>query len=550
MKTTMKSMLALMAGAMVFAACSNDDITENIDEQKTSALKPMIFTASMEGQGGASRATIDGPDIKWVDGDKISIFDGSEENNGDQEFTLTSEGGSTSGTFEGDAAEATTYYALYPYTASLIVDRVPTKEEAIAAGDGSDDIEMRLDHMWKSDIEYGYEEYVIREWDESGISKENQALLLAYLKNETRTFKSGVQRNGKQFEDVVLPAEQTVAEGQYVDPKAMLMIGKNDDANSFQFKNVCAYVKVTPKFDCTAIRLISKGTESLAGTVTLDYNDGTPTANVTANGVSMVSLTGTIKSGNTYYIAVLPAALQNGFTIRFVATDAIYKKSTNNTLTLARNKVINLGSFATSDLTLVPTTGTAKATIGGETVYVPWVQLWEDGPKFAEYNVGATSVTDYDGYYGWGGMQDKGGDCVSGAVDLSGDTDTATKLWGSEWRMPTMAELEALVNSTNCTLEWIDGSEKQYNGTNTIGLLCKGKEGTVFASNSVFLPASGYWGSGHVNSLGYGEYWSSTHKDEKQSYTLYFGLNMSSIFLNKEFGLRGYAQSVRAVLNE
>ena len=46
-----------------------------------------------------------------------------------------------------------------------------------------------------------------------------------------------------------------------------------------------------------------------------------------------------------------------------------------------------------------------------------WVQLWENGPKFAEFNVGATitdytSATDYTtanigGYYGWGGTTDK-----------------------------------------------------------------------------------------------------------------------------------------------
>ena len=88
MKKTFKTMLALMAGAMVFTACNKDDIYENIDEQNPSELKSMTFTASMEGQEGATRATIDGLDIKWTTGDKISIFDGAEENNGNQEFTL------------------------------------------------------------------------------------------------------------------------------------------------------------------------------------------------------------------------------------------------------------------------------------------------------------------------------------------------------------------------------------------------------------------------------------------------------------------------------
>ena len=57
-------------------------------------------------------------------------------------------------------------------------------------------------------------------------------------------------------------------------------------------------------------------------------------------------------------------------------------------------------------------TGKATATINGKTIDVNWVQLWENGPKFAEYNVGATSVTDYGGgLYSRGpfaGKSDKG----------------------------------------------------------------------------------------------------------------------------------------------
>ena len=544
MKKTFKTMLALMAGAVAFTACSNDDITENINEQKTSALKPMTFTASVEAQDGASRATIDGLDIKWVDGDKISIFDGGDvdaDGNFAREFTLTD----GFGTFEGNAAAgAEVYYALYPYTASLIVDRVPTEEEAMTAGG----VEKYVIDIWKQFIKWGDDGAVWDDMNDYGISEENKAFIIDFLLNQKRILKSGPQRNGNQFEDVVLPAEQTVAEGQCIDPKAMLMIGESDDAKSLQFKNVCAYVKVTPQFACTSISLESKGTESLAGTVTLDYNSATPTANVTANGTNKVTLSGAIAANTTYYIAVLPATLSSGFSIRFVTTDAIYKKSTNNTLTLARNKVINLGSFDTSDLTLVPTTGTAKATIGGETVDVPWVQLWEDGPKFAEYNVGAASATEYGGYYQWGSSidRDPNTDYKEGTESLTGDDDTATALWGSNWRMPTITELLALLDNCKCT--WIEN----YNGTSVCGLLCQGKEGTVFASNSVFLPAGGswdqYWNEPWDENL-YGEYWSST--PDGSNYAVIMDFNPYFDYESFEHDYRqdrydGY--SVRAVL--
>ena len=179
-----------------------------------------------------------------------------------------------------------------------------------------------------------------------------------------------------------------------------------------------------------------------------------------------------------------------------------------------------------------------------------WVQLWENGPKFAEYNVGAenSKAEDYGGYYNWG-MSDvqtssNFEDYKSGESPLTGDDDTATKLWGSNWRMPTQTELEALINSTNCDVEWMDGSTKKYNNTTVIGLLCKGKG--AYASNSVFLPAAGFHSSrdGKVNNQGfYGSYWSSTPNDSK-AYSLYF----DSICQGVDNYYRFNGHSVRAVL--
>lgn len=200
--------------------------------------------------------------------------------------------------------------------------------------------------------------------EKSGISPENQAIIWKFLRNEP--IGVGVQRNASnQFEEVVLPAEQTVAVGQYVDPKAMLMIAKSTDASAMDFKNICAYVKVTPLFDCTAICLRSTdATKHLAGTLTIDYNNGAPTTEVTANGNNEVLLTGTITSGNAYYIAVRPEAVTSGFTIEFLTADKThyYARTSSRNLGLARNKVTNLGEFATTGTPWsfnTPTSGTA-----------------------------------------------------------------------------------------------------------------------------------------------------------------------------------------------
>ena len=182
------------------------------------------------------------------------------------------------------------------------------------------------------------------------------------------------------------------------------------------------------------------------------------------------------------------------------------------------------------------TTGTAKATIGGSEVNVNWVQLWENGPKFAEYNVGATSENVYGGYYCWGSSIDKDSDHAynSGTDALTGNDDTATKLWGSKWRMPTQAELQALL--ANCTCTW-DGTNK--------GFLCTGKGD--YSSNSIFLPAAGLCEGGSVNrqsSVGF--YWSSTPNFDNAWYLTFD----DSDYQDMNIDYRYYGCSVRAVLAE
>lgn len=413
----MKSMLALMAGAMVFTACSNDDTLENINEQTPSALKPMIFTASMEGQGGGTRAAIDGLDIKWTSGDKISIFDGSTENNGDQEFTLSGDGGSTSGSFTGTAATATTYYALYPYAASSFESKDVTKEDAMAA---AGDAYYRIED-WKMDWDMysRYPEYLVEQMNDYNISPENQVIILAYLKGEKAQIKSGPQRNANdQFEDVVLPAEQTATAGS-ADKNAMLMIAKSDDASTMEFKNVCAYVKVTPQFDCDAICLRSTdATKYLAGTVTIDYNEGTPTTTVTANGSNEVFLTGTITGGNTYYIAVRPETLSSGFTIEFLSKDKThyYARTSSSSLALARNNVKNLGEFATDGKWSVstPTSGTAD---GHDWKLISANPMLKFATELAIDNV------------------------------LWGDVENNLSLWGGNWILPSKEDMDALFSA-------------------------------------------------------------------------------------------------------
>lgn len=167
------------------------------------------------------------------------------------------------------------------------------------------------------------------------------------------------------------------------------------------------------------------------------------------------------------------------------------------------------------------------------------VQLWENGPYWAECNVGATKPEEYGYHFWWGdtvgykrnanndgwvSVKDgtsfsfSSGNCPTndkdnsallsaGYIDSSGNLvaahDAATAHLGAPWRMPTEAEFQAL--SSNCTTTWTT-----RNGVS--GRLVTGKG--AYASKSIFLPAAGD-DSGVYGPGSYGYYWSSTANSDK-----------------------------------
>ena len=185
------------------------------------------------------------------------------------------------------------------------------------------------------------------------------------------------------------------------------------------------------------------------------------------------------------------------------------------------------------------------------------IQLWEDGPYWAECNVGAMKPEEY-GYYfcwgdtvgyirnandnGWVSVEDgrdysSGGvDCPtfgkscselesSGYIDSTGNLvaryDAATEYLGAQWRMPSDAEFSDLISK--CATTWTES-----NGVN--GLLVTGKG--VFASKRIFLPASG-------------PYWSSTPHPSESSCS--WCLSFASFHVDRGFLSRYFVQSVRPV---
>ena len=143
------------------------------------------------------------------------------------------------------------------------------------------------------------------------------------------------------------------------------------------------------------------------------------------------------------------------------------------------------------------------------------------GIKWATCNVGATSPEEYGDYFAWGETQPKdyydwdtykyGSKIVTkyckeswyGTVDnktvLELSDDAAHVNWGGNWRMPTEAEYDELMNTTNCTWTWTT-----QNGVKGYKVTSK-KNG-----NTIFLPAAGSRNFDNPYARRFGYYWSSS----------------------------------------
>jgi len=266
--------------------------------------------------------------------------------------------------------------------------------------------------------------------------------------------------------------------------------------------------------------------------------------------------------------------------------DASATFTQSNIVTGANSYVIDFASSFGGALVL--TNASFVVTIAGDNL--GGVQLWENGPYWAECNVGATKPEEYGYYFWWGdtvGYTRNGGtwnddnwgggyysgvtwvsstgqqmssspflvsSCPTygknnaallsaGYIDSTGTLvaahDAATAHLGAPWRMPTSNEIQALID--NCTTTWIT-----TNGVD--GLLVTGKDS--YANRSIFLPAAGY---GDDSALRYpgstGDYWSSTPNSDYSigsDYAWGLGFLSSDFYRGSTFG-RVFGQSVRPV---
>ena len=396
----------------------------------------------------------------------------------------------------------------------------------------------------------------------SGVAEQSTSYTAVY------PYQSEATLSGTSVEKVTLKATQNATANSF-DKEAALMIAEGGDGKTLNFKNVVGYVKVKPTFNCTRIDLKAFDNSAvLAGTGTVSYNNGAPTLDLSNAETKnyAITLTGDIKAGNYYYIAVPPVTLKAGWTIEFTAKDngKLYSRKGTNPITFTRNKVTDLGEFATTgDYWYDPVRADQEVdlgltiTIGTKNYKVIFAKsnLTKDGLAENEY--------DYGDYFAWGAIKpwyteiDKtssswtatweksGGYSITNAPFYNSSTESYTKytpgdaleasddaarqILKGDWRIPTTEIWAALVN--NSTKVW-DSTNKGYQFTKN--------------SQTLFLPAAGYvWGTSFKNVGSRGRYWSGTTASLKDNADY---LHFENVNLNaQDSGSRNQGFPVRPV---
>ena len=386
-----KYLFMAVAAIAALSSCSSDNEVFNSEVKKA-----LTFTATMESIGGDTRATLDNKSAKWEVGDEIYIM-GTGGNATGASYVASGTNG-TSTTFEpatpGQEVSGTMFQGFFP---SYILDGVACV------------IPAEIDETWA----------------------EGKFNMPMYAMSNTTTL---------AFQNLCGVLAIKVNKDQLTKVKYIEISSSNRKLNG----RIQPMPNSEGKLSGVALFYPEKNEE---------YDD---------LGINYTTAVEIGDEGNVFYVPIPPSYNLDFQTMSF--TEDPYKdlkilisdgSGVIKTMTtkkdadilIERNKIYNI----TFKDNTPPTTGTAKATIGGEEVDVKWVQLWAGGPKFAEYNVGVTNgkAESFGGYYCWGSSIDSDPEkaCYKGIGDLSGEYDTAYKLWGENWRMPTNAEYQALVGN-------------------------------------------------------------------------------------------------------
>src|SRR5574344_1086470 len=392
---------------------------------------------------------------------------------------------------------------------------------------------------------------------------------------------------------VTLRATQTYKANSFGE-ESNPMAGYSADGTTLAFKNICGVIKLG--LYCATTTKVKKiyvsSTQKLSGTGTVNYNSGSPTLTMSTGASNEVVLDcsaeagggvtiGTAEASATPFYIAIPVS--SGDSYGFVVTVETTADGSGNTMTKtaatnSSNKIIR--STITKMAAVAYTADAAphyvekgvdkgagtSVTGGSPSITVVWA------PVNCGYEP-ATTTPEYKGYpygklYQWGrkdgqgydsndattpsvveGKPDKLASAVANTFYKGWDNTIAPDgTWGTSdpwktkttydpcptgWRVPTKAELEALLGGTFPSLVLYNSQYGAwFNGTTSPG------------TSGVFLPAAGYrLSDGDASGRGsFGLYWSSTPNGDN-AYFLYFDNGNALMDIN----YRAYGFSVRCV---
>ena len=480
MKKYIQSMMAF-AAIVSFASCSSEDNNTTIENE--SAVKVMTFTATQEGNEASTRAILSGTNIHWESEDKISIFDGTNNN----QFTLTDGDGRTFGKFSGKAGQSTSYTAVYPY-----------QENASLSGNDVTNVTLPA-------IQYARD---------NSFDKE-AALMIAKSTNTTLEFKNavGYVKVKPRFacSKIVLKA---AGASEYLAGKCTLSYGDGKPSITFTSDQ------------STSITLLGNIT---ANTV---YYIAVPAVTLSAGwSISFTDNTGDVytRTGSNNITFKRNTIINLG---EFSRTDNNLKLTLTQNGNVPADKQVDMGVFniggtnyrlifTKSNLT---TTGLAAS----ETAYGDYFAFAAKEPWYTSYKGNTINgwKNDYSTYgyvkYNtpyYNSKNDSYAKYTDGNT-LDMNDDAANAILGGDWQIPTKAIWEALVYNSSSK-----GWDSGYKFTNN--------------SQTLFLPAAGYVEGTSFKYVGsYVRYWSGTAESSINAYRLSF--NGSTLNVGNSARSNGY----------
>lgn len=150
-----------------------------------------------------------------------------------------------------------------------------------------------------------------------------------------------------------------------------------------------------------------------------------------------------------------------------------------------------------------------------------------NGVKWATCNIGATTPGGYGDYFAWGAIYPQAKYKYTDyresslSANLAEANDVASQKLGSEWHMPTEAEINSIydtsiyTHASGVTWTWISD-------TATYGTVGYEVYLTSDDSKKIFLPAAGNWNTILYLAGDFGCYWSSEYYDSDDAYNLNF----------------------------